>query len=184
MGEGEPVSLENLARRSNLTTQDVQNIISALPASNIIYGANNNIIGFRGLGLKPSAHKIVKQEKTLYAWCAFDCLFLPELLNGSLDIRSTCPETGDEIYLTASPQGISKASSDTIFVSFVVPNLSEYKDDLRGNFCCHVNFFTTHKAGLAWASNKEGIILIDLENALSLAHIRNETGFGNQLALG
>ena len=57
----------------------------------------------------------------LYAWCALDTLFLPDLMGRSADVESTCPVTGQEIQLTVAPDHIESSNPDGIVVSIIIP---------------------------------------------------------------
>ena len=181
VAEGKPVQKQALASRLHLDVLEVTKVLDRLPPSNIVYNAAGDITGYRGLGQEKNRHQLLAGETRLYAWCAFDCLFLPELLQCKLEVTSSCPETGQEIKLTLSPDAIVETQPNNIFVSFVTPDMNAYKDDLQGNFCCHVNFFSSEEAGKAWTIRNDGTVLLPLEEAFALAHIRNKSGFGPAL---
>jgi alkylmercury lyase len=50
-----------------------------------------HVIGFLGLSIRPMPHRLTVTGRTLYAWCAFDTLFLPELLGAAAEVESRCP---------------------------------------------------------------------------------------------
>src|SRR5439155_14324278 len=58
------------------------------------------MIGFWGLSIGPMPHRLIVNRQSLYAWCAWDTLFLPELLGVTAEIESRCPTTGRPITLT------------------------------------------------------------------------------------
>jgi len=64
------------------------------------------VTGFWGLSLHETTHCLEVSGKTLYGWCAWDTLFIPELLGSTARIISICPVTGKEIQLTVSSTGI------------------------------------------------------------------------------
>ncbi|MDE4121828.1 organomercurial lyase [Phaeobacter gallaeciensis] len=163
IADGEPVDKAALALRAGVNEAEVSNVLDSLPPSNIVFDQNGRITGYRGLSLLPSRHRLLSKSVQLYAWCAFDCLFLPELLGQSMEVHSTCPGTGEEIYLLLEPGRVEKVFPETVFVSFVTPQLNDYQDDLRGNFCCHVNFFSSEKAGLDWTQAHGGSVIVGLE---------------------
>lgn len=181
IAEGRPVHKQALASLLNIDELDLKIILDELPPSNIVFDKEDYIIGYRGLSQEPSDHHLMIKGIKLYAWCAFDCLFIPELLGCKIEVKSQCPETKEEIHLILSPNTIDKMCPQTIFVSFITPDLDTYQSDLRRNFCCHVNFFSSEEAGNSWTKRNEGTVLLGLEQAFALAHIRNKSGFGEAL---
>jgi alkylmercury lyase len=181
LAAGQPVEVSALAHNLGLETAQVGSVLQQIPPSNIVWNQDGNISAYRGLDIDKSRHRIVIQGKNLYTWCVFDCLFLPQLLNCEAEIFSTCPQTGDKIRLRLDSKGKPTPATVNLFVSFIVPEVSDYHDDLRQTFCCHVNFFVTKAAGAAWIKHHAGTVLITLAQAVELAAIRNKTGFGKVL---
>ena len=87
---GLPVDRDGLALAVGRDPVEVADMLAAIPASNFLYDSGGNIVGFRGLGQVPTRHHLGFAGKGLYAWCAFDCLFLAGLLGGDLS-RSPRP---------------------------------------------------------------------------------------------
>jgi alkylmercury lyase len=63
------------------------------------------MIGFRGLALPAMPHRLQVDGRTLHAWCAWDTLFLPQLIGKPAGVESTCPTTEQTIRLTVTPDG-------------------------------------------------------------------------------
>jgi len=181
LAAGQAVEVRVLAQKLGLQTAQVRSVLEQIPPSNIVWDQDGNISAYRGLDIAKSGHRIIIEEKNLYTWCAFDCLFLPLLLKREAEIFSTCPQTGDEIRLRLDSNGKPHPLAVDLFISFIVPELSDYHHDLRQTFCCHVNFFATKAAGAAWITRHAGTVLIPLAQAVELATIRNQTGFGKVL---
>ena len=181
LAAGQPVEINVLAHSLALEIPVVQSALKQVPPSHIVYSKTGGISAYRGLDINKSRHRIILNDKTLYTWCAFDCLFLPGLLECEAEIFSTCPGTGDEIHFRLDCNKNTDLAPDTLFVSFVKPDVRDYEDDLRQTFCCHVNFFASKEAGLAWVDKKTGCVLIPIDEAIELAEIRNNTGFGRVL---
>lgn len=181
LAAGQPVEVSALAQSLALEVPLVQSALKQLPPSHIVYNKTGGITAYRGLDLNKSRHRIIVNDKTLYTWCAFDSLFLPELLKCEAEIFSICPGTGHEIHFRLGCEGNTDLAPDTLFVSFVKPDVRDYEDDLRQTFCCHVNFFASKEAGLAWIDKITGCVLIPIDEAIELAKIRNSAGFGRVL---
>ena len=53
-------------------------------------------------------HELHLDERTVYAWCAWDTLFLPEILGTRAKISSQCPETNSKVELVIGKDGIEE----------------------------------------------------------------------------
>ncbi len=177
IAEGEPVSVERLAVKLGLDDNTVRNLLGRLPPSTYQYDEPGRIIGFAGLSQSPTRHRFTVGGRNLYTWCAFDGLFLPELLDSPAHITTACPVTRADIRLTVTPEGVEKADPDDVVMSFVMPETAGYRADLRGTFCRYVNFLASDEAGAAWLTENAGAAILSLAEAYALGRIRNETGF-------
>ena len=178
---GEPVSVERLAATLGLDDTTVRNLLGRLPPSTFQYDEPGRIIGFGGLSQSPTRHRFTVGGRGLYTWCAFDGLFLPELLDSPGRITTACPVTRVDIRLTVTPEGVEKTDPDGVVMSFVMPETAGYRADLRGTFCRYVNFFASDQAGAAWLTGNPGAAILSLAEAYALGRIRNETGFKDLL---
>ena len=179
---GEPVSVERLAVRLGLDDNAVRSLLGRLPPSTFQYNEPGRIIGFGGLSQSPTRHRFTVGGRGLYTWCAFDGLFLPELLDSPGRITTACPVTRVDIRLSVTPQGVEKTDPDGVVMSFVMPETAGYRADLRGTFCRYVNFFASDQAGTTWLTENPGAAILSLAEAYALGRIRNETGFKDILA--
>ncbi len=114
---GLPVSADGLALAVGRDPVEVAEVLAAIPASNFLYDSGGQIVGFRGLGQVPTRHHLGFAGKRLFAWCAFDCLFLAALLGGALEVASACPASGAEIRLTVTPKGVAAAGPEATVLS-------------------------------------------------------------------
>jgi alkylmercury lyase len=181
IAEGDPVALGRLAAAAGLGRGEVGAILGALPASSFQRDEAERILGFRGLGQVPSRHRLSFAGRALYAWCAFDCLFLPALLGGPVEVASTCPVTGTGIRLSVTPRGVAALTPETTVMTFVMPEIAAMRADLRGSFCCHVNFFASEQAAQAWRAKNRDAAIVSLDEGFELGRIRNQTSFGDIL---
>ena len=179
---GEPVSVERLAVKLGLDDDAVRSLLGRLPPSTFQYDGPGRIIGFGGLSQSPTRHRFAVGGRGLYTWCAFDGLFLPELLDSPARIVTACPVTRVDIRLTVTPDGVEKTDPDGVVMSFVVPETAGYRADLRDTFCRYVNFFASDQAGATWLTENAGAVILSLAEAYALGRIRNETGFKDILA--
>jgi alkylmercury lyase len=98
LAEGQPVEHQRLAIRSGLPPDHINQLLGELPG--VYLDENGRVIGFWGLTIRPMAHRLLVENRVLYAWCAWDTLFLPELIGKPAQVQSTCPTTGEPISLS------------------------------------------------------------------------------------
>jgi alkylmercury lyase len=89
LAEGEPVAREQLIERTGATAHEVDRLLDEQPGT--YCDDEGRVIGFWGLALGGIPHELTIGDRRLYAWCAWDTLFLPELLGATASVTSTCP---------------------------------------------------------------------------------------------
>ena len=120
IAEGQPVSTEALAQRTDLDADAVDGIFNRMRRAGSEFNADGDLVG-NVLTQNPTPHHFNLDGNELYAWCALDTLFLPGLMGRSAQVESTCPVTGQEIHLTVAPDHIESSNRDGIVVSIIVP---------------------------------------------------------------
>lgn len=181
LAQGAPVTPAMLARDMGASENHMENVLAALPPSWIERDGAGRIAGFCGLGLTETRHRLAAGRHTLFAWCAFDCLFLPELLGHELQVASRCPATGTEVALAVAPQGVTEASPEGTVMSFVTPGIGERRHDLRQVFCRHINFFASDEAAAAWRRDEPETLVLSLDDAHALGRRRNAAALAGVL---
>src|SRR5262249_14632544 len=113
------------------------------------------ITGFWGLAISElsPAHRYESGGQVLYAWCAWDTLFLPARLGQAARVTSACPVTGELIQLTVTPDGVTETSHPGAVVSFLRPD-GPFDSGVIESFCHFVHFFASRQAGGPWASRQ------------------------------
>ncbi len=179
LAEGEPVSRERLARAFARPAKAVSHTISQWPG--VFYDESDHIIGFLGLTIKETRHRLQVNGITVYTWCAWDTLFLPQLLNATATVTSTCAATGEEIRLTVSPSRIEAVDPHDIVVSFLTPDEHELRENIITSFCPFVYFFRSRKDGGAWVAEHDGTFLLSLDDAFIVGKKKNAKRFKESL---
>lgn len=173
LGDGEPVAPTALARASDVAQGRVEALLSAWPG--VFRDEGGLVVGFWGLALgklEPT-HEVEVDGRPLYAWCAWDTLFLPDALGGRARVRSSDPQSGRRIELTVTPRGVEDVSHPDAVVSFLVPDGPFTSDDVVSGFCHFVHFFESRESGEKWVRMHEGTFLLSLEEAFELGRLRN-----------
>ncbi len=117
LGEGEPVSPRRLAKAINLPEIRVHEILGQWPG--VYYDGDGSVIAFWGLALPEMPHRFEVGGRTLYTWCAWDSLFIPEVLGKTARVTSADPVTKETISLVVGPDGVKEISPATTVVSFL-----------------------------------------------------------------
>lgn len=182
LAAGDAVSTEALAHAAGVERGQAEIALSGWPG--VYRDARNRVIGYWGLTIAWTRHRMLVAGKRLYAWCAWDTLFLPELLGTAAHVESVCPVTGARIALEVAPDGVA-AEGERPLVSFVAPDPQKAAEDVVHNFCHFVHFFATERAGRKWALEHPSAILATLDEAWELGRRRNARHFpGRQFSSG
>ncbi len=182
VAKGDPITLERLGGAVGADRDLVMEAIGAVPPSRLQYDEAGSIIAFAGLSQVPANHRFMFGGLELFTWCAFDGLFLPELLDGTAGISSICPVTESEIRVTASKYGLEVIEPDGAVMSFVMPDHGSCCADMRGTFCNHVNFLASRQAGEIWLEHNAKAVILSLDEAFVLGRISNQATFKDALA--
>lgn len=152
----------------------------------VFRNGDDAVVGFWGLAAEPleptyelrdhhSGHPVG------YAWCAWDTLFLPTLLNRTLDITAADGHTGDPVTLTVSPAGAQQVRPAGVVVSFVAPD-GPWPPDFLTTFCHKVLFFTQTENADAWiAEHPDHLFTLDVDTAFEVGRRYTADRYGDAL---
>lgn len=172
LGKGRPVSPEAIAQAIALPFDDIQKILNGFTA--VYYDEEGRVIGFGGLALPETDHRFVVEGQTLYTWCAWDSLFIPQIMRRTAEVESICPVTGNKVRLTVTPEKVEKFEPAGAVMSFITPGAAKIREDVVHHFCHYVHFFSSFEAGSKWISENEGTFVLSIEEAYHLGRITNE----------
>ena len=156
---------------------EVRDLLALVPEAAYDLGEDGRITAFIGLSTVPTRHRLITNGTVLYTWCAFDALFLPGLLGIAAEIESLCPAGGGTIKIRLNGGRLEGAIPSDPVLSFVMPDHEAFAKDLRGEFCCHVNFFANRNLFAIQAAGKGHMGAVSLPEALRLANRRNANRF-------
>lgn len=108
LAEGSPAPESDVAERAGAAVERVEEFLASWPG--VYLDEERNVIGFWGLTiteLSPT-HRLQVDGRDLFAWCAWDTLFLPGILDATARVESACPTTGETISLVVSPEESSR----------------------------------------------------------------------------
>lgn len=179
LAEGEPVSYSRLSKALGQSTDVAKETLAQWPG--VFYDESDRIVAFLGLSVEKTQHQLVVNGRTVYSWCAWDTLFIPELLNATINISSICGASGEEVKLTASPSGIESVVPGDAVMSFIIPDENDLRENITANFCHFVYFFRSFKDGEAWISRHDGTFLLSLEEAFKVGQLVNAARYKGAL---
>ncbi len=179
LSRGKPASLDGLAKQLDLTLEEVERVLSAW--TGVKRDANGDVQGYWGFDLEPTQHELDIEGTTLYAWGAWDALFLPELIGRSVGVRSTCPVTRQGIDIEVGLDRILQADSKTVLSFLFPPQGTPLHETDAHTYCRFVHFFSSTAAGSAWCARHSGTFLISLEQGFQLGHLKNRRRYAHEL---
>jgi alkylmercury lyase len=181
LARGTPVRREELAAALNRSSAEVWETVKSWSRL-IQLDEHRKMVSFGGLTLEPTPHTMAVDGNTLYAWCAWDTLFIPEILGKTVDVTSTCPQTGRPISLTVSPTRV-RPDKPGIVLSLPNPGRVAMEANPRASFCEQVFFFASLHAGTAWIGDHTYLTLVSVDDAFALGRRKNAIQF-DKLSLG
>lgn len=170
LADGQPVPRTALAKRLETSDETVDRILHGWPG--VYSDADRQIVGYWGLSI-PSAygspHQLKINGRTLAAWCAWDTLFLPQLVGHTADIQSTSPGDVGIVRLTITPRQVERVEPIGSQMSVLVPDAQEMQKNVMTSFCHFVHFFPSRQAAESWTAKKPGTFLLSIHEAHVLA---------------
>lgn len=182
LARGAPASAERVAELEDVSRAEVQD---RLDTWEYVYtDTGGQVIGFLGLAIDPTPHRMEIGERTLYGWCALDVLFLPELIGEKARVQSRCPMTGTPVELTVDEGGVSGLSPSTAVVSMLHPDEPGVDHDrVISTYCHHIYFLASPEDWREWvARERNGTLMLAMDEAWELARTVNELRFGDLLS--
>ena len=171
LATGEPVPPEAIAAEAGVAVKRVGELLDQWIG--VYRDAEGRVVGYWGLALSEMNHRLEVAGRTVYAWCAWDALFIPALLGQTAEVTSKSPVTGEVIHLTVSPEGASSADGTDVYVSFLEPDEEKLAEDVIGSFCHFIFFFASLEEGRQWTTAHPGTYLLTLDQAFELGHRKN-----------
>jgi alkylmercury lyase len=142
---------------------------------------HGRVVAFGGLSLTKTTHRFEVGGRQLYTWCAWDTLFLPELLGRAARVISECPTSRKPVELTVTPAGVERVAPAGAVLSMRAPSDCCDDDDLIARFCRHVHFFASRQAAEQWLTGRDDAFVLTIDQGFELGRIANRTNFPDAL---
>lgn len=178
LAQAEPVPPAAIAAEAGVSEARVEELLGGW--SGVYRDADGRVVGYWGLTPSEMDHRLEVGGHTVYAWCAWDALFIPALLGQTAEVTSKSPGAEEPIRLTVSPEGVQSADGQEVYVSFLEPPEEEkLTEDVIGSFCHYVFFFPSLGEAQAWTAAHPGTFLLTLGEAFELGRRKNARQYAN-----
>jgi alkylmercury lyase len=185
LARGAPVDAAQLALALGVSTSESQRLLERDALKRFAYcDDRGRVIGFGGLATAPMHHAFEVDDRALWTWCAWDSLFIPEILGRSARVTSPDPETGKVVRLVVSPDRVESVDPNGVLISFVQPDAQAFEGsaaNVMAQFCHFIYFFSSRSSGECWVSKHPGAFLYSLDEAFELAKRLNARNFRDEL---
>lgn len=175
LAQGRPVTRGRLAAGAGVAGDDVREFLEGQPG--VYYDGEGRVVGFSGLTLTGMPHVMRLDGQRVHAWCAWDTLFLPELIGMTAAVESPCPTTGQTVTLIVDADGVRNVSPSRAVLSFLRPEKSFDTDPIK-SFCHFVHFFADEDAARVWTANYPGTFVLAIEDGFEIGKRVNRAVFG------
>lgn len=128
-----------------------------------LYGEKNDkaeIIGFLGLTLAPTQHKMILRDKVLFAWCA-DALLLPAYLSIAVRVESIDPVSKQLVQLSLNEDFLEWTDPVPLYISWVDKIDT---GNLRKTMCHRTHFFASEGTASEWQKENMGEAILNVED--------------------
>jgi alkylmercury lyase len=168
LAEGRPVEPAVLAEATGWTPAEVDAQLTSWPG--VYRDDAGRLVGFWGLATEAvSGHHLeVEGAGTVWAWCAFDPLFIAPVLESQVRVTSPCPQTGTTIRLTVDGQNVRDLDPPAAVMSFLVPD-RPFDAEIRQTFCHFVHVLASPTAAEDWRAKHPGTFWLPLGDAVEVA---------------
>ncbi|HLG90356.1 MAG TPA: organomercurial lyase [Alphaproteobacteria bacterium] len=185
LAKGRAVDAEQFARALDTTPAAARALLERDAIKCFTYpDPQGRVLGFGGLATAPMHHRFEVNGRALWTWCAWDSLFIPEVLGRPARVTSPDPETRELVRLTVTPSGIESVEPGDAVISFIRPDAEAFGTsaaNIMASFCHYIFFFTSRTSGERWTAKHPGTFLCTLDEAFTLAKRLNARNFGTEL---
>lgn len=175
LAEGQPVPHAALADRLDISVETVNQILDRWPG--VFWDPERRVVGYWGLSIPTaysSPHSLTLGGRRLSAWCAWDTLFLPQLLGQTAEVRSISPGPGATVRLTVTPERVECVAPVDAEMSFLLPDPVGVQKDVVTTFCHFIHFFPSRQVGESWTAQHPGTFIVSIDEAMHVARRKNE----------
>lgn len=172
-----PNTVAQIADAAGVSEARVEESLRSWPL--VLRDNQGRVVGFWGIHAEhiTPTHAIEVDGTTVYAWCAWDTLFITELLGRPTQVSSTDPNNGGRVELGVTPDGIVSVDPPGAVVSLLLPE-DGLTDEAIQRFCHKVHFFTSPESAEEWIADRPGMFAITVDEAFQLGRATNRLRMG------
>lgn len=177
LAAGEPVSLPAVAKSAGSSVDRVEESLRSWPL--VFWDDQDQVVGFWGLSivrLEPT-HAMEVDGVKVFGWCAWDTLFVTEILGSETRVSSVDPNNGDAVELTIAPDGVTSLKPEDAVVSLLLPD-GDFGPDTIARFCHHIHFFSSDLSAEEWIDDRSGVFAVSVDEAFELGRLTNRLRLG------
>jgi alkylmercury lyase len=186
LAKGQAVDDAQVAQALGISDAECRALLQRDTIKCLVYRDDRGrVLGFGGLAAAPMHHRFEVDGHALWTWCAWDSLFIPELLGRRARVTSPDPENGELVHLLVTPERIESAQPEGAVISFIRPDADVFgvsAANVMAKFCHFIFFFESRDSGEGWVEKHPGTFLYALDDAFTLARRFNANNFGGALA--
>lgn len=186
LAKGRPVDDAQLAQALALSVAETHALLERESIKRLIYAdGHGRVLGFAGLAATAMHHRFEVDGHALSTWCAWDSLFIPEILRRPARVLSADPDSGEIVRLVVTPERIESVEPNETLMSFIRPDAQAFgvsAANVMAKFCHFIFFFASRSSGERWVGKHPGTFLYSLDDAFALAKRSNTNNFGAELA--
>ena len=186
LAKGASVDEARLARALDISIAEARALLQRQSIKCMTYADDRGrILGFGGLATAPMHHRFEVDGRELSTWCAWDSLFIPEILERPARVTSPDPQSGETVRLVVTPQQIERVEPRETVISFLRRDPDTFGTsaaNVMAKFCHFIFFFASRRSGEHWTQKNPGTFLYSLDEAFVLAKRLNANKFGAVLA--
>ena len=186
LAKGKPVDADQLGRALGVTSDESRALLERDAIKSLVYpDGEGRVLGFGGLTAAPMHHRFEVGGRILWTWCAWDSLFIPEILGREARVTSPDPENREIVRLVVTPDRVDSIVPSDAVVSFVRPESQAFDSsaaNVMASFCHFIFFFSSRQSGERWVAKHPATFLYSLDDASALAKRFNARNFGPELA--
>ncbi len=179
LSAGVAATPEAVASLAGMSITEAGDVMAGLPTA---VRRGTAVAGFLGLQEGPAAHRLRFAGAECGAWCAWDTLFVPELVGRFARAESRCPVTGVEIVVEVDPRTgvVSADPHDTLLTFLAQPR--PYAGEIVDQFCRWMHFVGGPAAADRWAATAErpDVIVLTLSAGVEIGRLTNRMVLGLQ----
>lgn len=177
LAAGKPVSKGQMAEALSWPEAKVVGMFDELPSVYLDYDDDGNVSDWGGFGLDGGNNGFTIRGNEMFAWCAWDALFVPAVVGEPAQVTAVDPEDGAEVSLTVTPAGVENISPEGAVMTFALPGMKAFPRFKEFSFQRTVHFFGSEKSAENWLAKNPGPELISLEEGFELGRTMNRIRF-------